>query len=99
MAKEEEQELENTFVLTDEEGLEYTFELLDFVDYEEKLYAILAPVEEADSEEVGIVIMETKFEGEDPSFTNVEDDDLCQVILDLFVSKLDEEDDQADDAE
>lgn len=30
----------NTFTLTDDEGNEYEFELLDFVDLEEKLYAV-----------------------------------------------------------
>lgn len=91
MEKENTPELENTFILTDEDGEEYTFELLDFVDYEDKLYAVLAAAEEADSDEVGIVIMETTFDGETPSFTNIEDEDLCQTILDLFIENLDEE--------
>lgn len=33
----------STFTLTDDEGNEYEFELLDFVDLDEKLYAVLIP--------------------------------------------------------
>ena len=35
----------NTFVLTDEDGVDFEFELLDFVDYNNKLYAVLVPME------------------------------------------------------
>ena len=50
----------DTFTLTDDEGNEYEFELLDFVDLEEKLYAVLIPSSPDDAdEEDGIVIMET----------------------------------------
>ena len=49
----------DTFTLTDDEGNEYEFELLDFVDLEEKLYAVLIPSSPDDAdEEDGIVIME-----------------------------------------
>ena len=52
----------STFTLTDDEGNEYEFELLDFVDLDEKLYAVLIPSSPDDvSEEDGIVIMETIF--------------------------------------
>lgn len=41
----------STFTLTDDEGNEYEFELLDFVDLEEKLYAVLVPSSPDDADE------------------------------------------------
>lgn len=82
----------STFTLTDDEGNEYEFELLDFVDLDEKLYAVLIPSspDEADEED-GIVIMETVFEGNDPVFTFVEDQELAQAVLNEYASRADEE--------
>ena len=71
----------STFTLTDDEGNEYEFELLDFVDLDEKLYAVLIPSSPDDvSEEDGIVIMETIFEQNEPVFTFVEDQALAGAI-------------------
>lgn len=78
----------NTFTLTDEDGVEFEFELLDFVDYKNKLYAVLVPMEtEGVEDDMGIVIMETTFEGKEPVFTFVEDEDLAQNILDDYVAR------------
>ncbi len=83
----------NTFTLTDEEGNEYEFELLDFVDLEEKLYAVLVPTAQDDVEDdMGIVIMETVFEGNEPIFNFVEDENLAQAVLDEYASRAVEED-------
>lgn len=88
----------NTFTLTDDEGNEYEFDLLDFVDYEEKLYAILVPSSSEDvSEEDGIVIMETIFEGNEPVFTFVEDEALAQAVLNEYASRADDEDEEDDE--
>ena len=83
-----------TFTLTDDEGNEYEFELLDFVDLEEKLYAVLIPSSPDDAdEEDGIVIMETIFEGNEPVFTFVEDQALAQAVLDEYAARADEDED------
>ena len=84
----------STFVLTDEEGNEYTFELVDFVEYQEKLYAVLAPSEEENEslseEEMGVVVMETEMKGEELTLNFVEDIALCQQILAAFAEQTDQ---------
>ena len=85
----------STFTLTDDEGNEYEFELLDFVDLDEKLYAVLIPSSPDDvSEEDGIVIMETIFEQNEPVFTFVEDQALAQAVLNEYAAREDEEDEE-----
>ena len=69
-----------TFTLTDEDGNDYLFDLLGFVDYGDKLYSVLEPHDEDDDE--GVVIMETSFnKNNEPLFTYVEDYDLAEEIL------------------
>lgn len=87
----------NTFTLTDEDGYDFEFELLDFVDYKDKLYAVLVPMEtEGVEDDMGIVIMETAFEGNDPIFTFVESEILAQAVLDEYESRVDNDDFEED---
>ena len=79
----------NTVTLFDEDGAEYTFELIDYVDFEDKLYAILIPEELYDSDDEQVVIMETYFEGDEPNFIFVEDEALAQHILDIYADRDD----------
>lgn len=76
----------NTFTLIDDEGQEYEFELLDFVDYKDKLYAVLLPTDES-NDDGGVVIMETVFEGSEPVFDFVEDEALAQAVLNEYASR------------
>lgn len=89
----EEEEL-STFVLTDEEGNEFTFELVDFVDYQKKIYAVLAPVEEENEdvpeEELGVVVMETEMKEGELTFNFVEDEALCRQILAAFAEQAEQ---------
>lgn len=75
----------DTVTLCDEDGNEYQFDLLDYVDYEDKLYTVLIPTELSDAEDDGqVVIMETFFEGNEPNFVFVEDEELAQKVLDEY---------------
>lgn len=75
----------NIVSLYDEEGNEYEFELLDYVDYNDKLYAVMIPTELSDAEDDQVaVIMETYFEGNEPNFIFVDDEELAQKVLDEF---------------
>ena len=88
---------ESTFILTDEEGNEYPFNLLDFVDYNNKLYAVLVPMEtEGVEDDMGIVIMETVFEGKEPVFTFVENEKLAQAVLDEYAMRKENDDFEED---
>ena len=83
---------ESTFVLTDEEGNEYPFTLLDFVDYEDNMYVVLAPADsDPESEEdLELVVMQVIMTDEGPSFEMFDDDELAEAVLDKFISSLDE---------
>ena len=83
---------ESTFVLTDEEGNEYPFSLLDFVDYEDDMYVVLAPADsDPESEEdLERVVMQVVMTDEGPSFEMFEDDEIAEAVLEKFISSLDE---------
>lgn len=85
----------DTVTLCDDEGNEYLFDLLGYVDYEDKLYAIMVPAELYENEEEEqVVIMETYFEGNEPNFVFVEDETLAQNILDAYAKQEDGEEEQ-----
>ena len=87
----------NTFILTDEDGVDFEFELLDFVDYNNKLYAVPVPMEtEGVEDDMGIVIMETVFEGKEPVFTFVENEKLAQAVLDEYAMRKENDDFEED---
>lgn len=83
---------ESTFILTDEEGNEYPFSLLDFVDYEDDMYVVLAPADaDPESEEdLELVVMQVVMTDEGPSFEMFEDDELAEAVLNKFISSLDD---------
>lgn len=82
--------------LSDENGNEEEFELIDFVDYQEKTYAIFTPYveEEAEDDEgdVEVVIMETSMESSDEceelALNFVDDEALCNQILEAFTEQV-----------
>lgn len=78
-----EEENENYITLTDDDGNDVSFEILDTVEYKDRLYAVLLPFDEDDD---GIVILEI-VPGEDPEyddFVAVEDDSLLEAIYSEF---------------
>lgn len=80
---EELEENENYITLTDDNGNEVSFEILDTVEYKERLFAVLLPFDEEDD---GIVILEI-IEGEDEEFDDfvaVEDDVLLEEVYTEF---------------
>ncbi|MBR6070417.1 MAG: DUF1292 domain-containing protein [Ruminococcus sp.] len=80
---EELEDEENYITLTDDDGNEVSFEILDTVEYKERLFAVLLPFDEEDD---GIVILEI-IEGEDEEFddfVSVEDDALLEEVYTEF---------------
>ncbi len=84
---------ESTFILTDEDGVDYSFELVGYVDHEESLYVVLAPADaDPESEEdLELVVMTIKMDDGVPAFEAVEDEDVAQAVLDKFIASLEEE--------
>lgn len=83
MTPDEEEDNENYVTLTDEEGNDVSFEILDTVEYKERLFAILLPFDEEDD---GVVILEL-VPSEDPDFDDfvaVEEEALLEEVYEEF---------------
>ena len=85
MSEEEFDELDNTVVLTDEDGNDVEFEFLDIVQVDEKEYVILLPVEEMEKGEV--VIFRIEGEGEEESYIGLDDEAEAKKVFDAFKEK------------
>lgn len=78
--------------LTDEEGKEFSFELLDSIETDDGRYVALMPTyqtaEEILSENGELVILKVmEVDGED-MFEEIEDDDEYDTIADCFIDRL-----------
>ncbi|MBR4509167.1 MAG: DUF1292 domain-containing protein [Ruminococcus sp.] len=83
---EELEDNENYITLTDDDGNDVSFEILDFVTYKEHDYAVLLPFDEEDD---GIVILEV-VPAEDPEYDDfiaVDDEALLEEIYTEFKNK------------
>ena len=80
---EEDEANENYITLTDENGEEVSFEVLDTLEYKERWFAVLLPFDEEDE---GVVILEL-VPSEDPEFDEfvaVEDEALVMEVFEEF---------------
>ena len=87
MEKEELME-EEAFILslTDEEGNEVEFELIDSVDYEDKEYLILLPPDE-EAAEVVILEVEPHTDGTE-TYLTVDDEDVLMAVYEIFKERF-----------
>ena len=74
------EENENYITLTDDDGNDISFEVLDTIEYKERLFAVLLPFEDEDDE---VVILEV-IPGESPEFDDfitVDDEALLNEVF------------------
>ena len=84
-------ELDNVIVLSDENGNALEFEFVDSLEYEGAEYVLLLPTDE-ESEDV--VILQSVADEEDEEMVNfitVENVDVLEAVYDLFKEKLQDE--------
>ena len=84
-------ELDNVIVLSDENGNALECEFVDSLEYEGAEYVLLLPTVE-ESEDV--VILQSVPDEEDEemvNFVTVEDEDVLEAVYDLFKEKLQDE--------
>ena len=86
----EQEEREDVIVLTDEEGKEHEFTIVDVIEVGEREYAVLLPPEEEGDEAV-ILRIDKDGDGED-IFVDIEDDDEYDRVAEAWDRLLDEED-------
>ena len=76
------QEEMNILTLTDENGVETEFEYLDVIDYQDKEYLILLPLEEENDE---IVILEIEpVDEENENYLAVDDEETLAAVYEIF---------------
>lgn len=83
---------ENIITLTDEDGGEHEFEVLEVLEVEEKTYAILQPTDTKDDE--AIILRVEKDENDNEVLVNIEDDDEWDKVAEAYDTLLFEELDQ-----
>lgn len=74
------QENDFTLLLTDEEGNEFEYELLDRIEYEGNTYAVLLPAEDDSSEPEVLILLENE-SGELVGFDDVA---VLDAVFDIF---------------
>ena len=70
--------------LTDEEGQETDFAVLEMIPLNGTRYAVLSPCDE--EEDDGVLIFEVALEAGEEAYLPVEDDAVVQRVFDAFVS-------------
>lgn len=84
---EEDEDYADVYTLTDEEGKEYQFEVIDEVEMDGTLYFAMVPVEETESEaEVWnyVVLKQVKDENGEDYLETLEDDDEFEKVAAYF---------------
>ena len=76
------QEEENLITLTDENGVETTFEYLDCIEYQGKEYLVLIPAEE-DADEIVILEIEPVDE-ENENYLAVDSEETLNAVYGIF---------------
>ena len=77
---------ENYITLTDDDGKDISFEILDTIEYKERIFAVLLPFEDTEDE---VVILEV-IPAEDPEyddFVSVDDEELLNEVFEEFKKK------------
>ena len=90
--KDEIMEMENEsalITLTDDEGNEIEFELLDVIEYDNDEYIVLIENNE-DADEV-VILKINALDEETEEYVSIEDEDLLQTLFDMFKKKYEGE--------
>ena len=83
-------ELDNIIELTDEDGNSVKFEFVDLIEYREKEYVVLLPLEDADSG--NIVILQVEPHDDDTeSYLSIDDEDVLIGVFEIFKDKFKDE--------
>lgn len=80
--------------LSDDDGNEYTFEVLDAIETDESRYVALLPVYDEPDDMIDdsgeLVVLKEVYEGDDTYYEEIEDDSEYETIAEMFVDRLSE---------
>ncbi len=86
---------ENAIVtLVDENDESFDAELIDSISYDGHIYCLFVPVEEKDSDEAQVIVMEYKEENDDIVLLPVENEVLLDEIWDAYNEESDADTDE-----
>lgn len=80
----------NLVELVDEDGNNISCEVWDLIEFEEKTYAILVPVNTENSEEPEQILLEYVEEGDECTFVSIEDEDEFNRVWDYIETLVDD---------
>ena len=83
------EEYTNVITLTDSDGSDVDFEVLDIIPYNDHEYVVMLPVDdESDSPEAVILeLLEAEEDNEEDMLQGVEDEDILNAVFNLFMEK------------
>ena len=91
---------DNIIILNDENGEEARFEFLDLIDYEDEEYVVLLPIDAADDNTPGEVVILKVEDSEDDSdmesYVSVDNEETLNRIFDIFKDRFKDEFDFVD---
>lgn len=85
---ENEEELDNVYTLTDEDGNESQFELIGELQLEGEEYLALSPVESESEEDEYVILKVTVDENGEELLVTIDDDDEFDKVADAFEDQL-----------
>lgn len=81
----------NIITLTDEDGSEIDYEFLDLIDYEDKTYVVLLPVDENEDNGEVIILEVNEIDDETEEYASVEDEATLSAVFDIFRERFQDE--------
>lgn len=100
---------DSIITLTDDNGNDVDFLLLDVVEYNAEDYLVLLPLEDEEDEEDNVLILKVERNGNEETYNGIEDEAVLNAVFDLFTAQLeaaaeaagldDDEDDSPAEAE
>ena len=84
------EERDDILTLTDEEGNEVNFTIVDALEHEEKTYVLLTPAEAGEEDEVEVILLRVEDNGEEDILVTVDDEAEFNTVAALFDQKAEE---------
>ncbi len=85
-----EEQDDSIITLTDEEGIDHDFQLIDIISLEDNEYAILQPVDDEEDEAIILKIVRDA-EGNPVEFVDIEDDEEWERVADTWEEMMGED--------
>ena len=82
---------EDIITLTDENGNDVEFLLLDVVEYNNDDYMVMIPLDDEEIQDE-VVILKVIREGDEETYSGVEDEDVLNAVFEIFQEQNAEED-------